>query len=472
MRNYKAETDSLASAAAGNNLNAAIATLEENNKGDDKDLLYFFEKGALLHAKNDIPASTQAWLSADEKIKLWEEAVKTDPGKVMGQVGSFLVNDKTRRYDGYDYEKVMLSTLLAVNHTLTGNWENARTEIKKTHEREALIAEFRAKEYEKQEEEAKGKNIKTTYKELKGYPVETLDDPDVTALKNGYQSAFSHYLAGFVYEAMGEPSLAAPGYRKAIELRPAVGILEDGLSGVDGRPRKRKTGETDVLFIIEAGTAPARQSMAIPLPFFWRGGLNYTQVSFPVIKPDRSVFVPTELQVGKDRVAVSEITSIDAMSRRALRDDLPGIIVRTTIRAIAKGATQKELSKAGGWAGLAGGLLGAVATAVTEKADERVWRTLPARIAIGRAVLPAGQHTLTLPAPGGVQRFDITVAGKYAIVPLRIMGPTTYALQPDVTKLASASALGASHEPDADTASAAELKPAKQAGKKTRKKSK
>ena len=42
----------------------------------------------------------------------------------------------------------------------------------------------------------------------------------MNALKNGYQSALSHYLAGFVYESLGEPSLAAPGYRLANELQP------------------------------------------------------------------------------------------------------------------------------------------------------------------------------------------------------------------------------------------------------------
>ncbi len=60
---------------------------------------------------------------------------------------------------------------------------------------------------------------KTEYKDLQGYPVPALDAPEVVGLKNSYQSAFSHYLSGFVYEALGENDLAAPGYRKAAELR-------------------------------------------------------------------------------------------------------------------------------------------------------------------------------------------------------------------------------------------------------------
>ena len=105
-------------------------------------------------------------------------------------------------------------------------------DIKRTHEREAVIAEFRAKETLAAEEEAKSKGATSGGKELNGYPVETLNDPEVLALKNGYSNALSHYLAGFLYEVLNEPGLAAPGYRKAIELRPDTPLLEEGLRGL------------------------------------------------------------------------------------------------------------------------------------------------------------------------------------------------------------------------------------------------
>lgn len=461
MRDYKSETDSVVTMANSGQIDSALATLESNNK-DDKDLLYYFERGMLQHIKNDIPPSKEAWLAADSKVREWEDAVKTNPDKFFGDVGSFLVNDKTRRYDGYDYEKVMLSTFLAMDHVMLGNWGDARTEIKKTHEREAIIAEFRAKEYEKREADAKEKNVKTTYKELQGYPVETLDDPEVKSLKNGYQSAFSHYLAGFVYEALGEPSLAAPGYRKAIELRPNIKILEDGLSGVDTRAQRLKPNETDVLFVIESGTAPARQSMAIPLPFPWRGGVSYTQVSFPVIRPDRGVYIPTTLSVGNRNLNVSQITSLDAMSRRALRDDMPGIILRSVVRAVIKGGATAELGQK---AGVFGTLAGAVVTAVTEQADERTWRTLPSQISVARAVLPAGPQTLIVPTPTGPQKMTVEIGGGHEIVPIRLMGHSVYLVQPVI---ASASQM-ASFQQDS-TASKADTKPkAKKTVKPTKK---
>ncbi|MEW9898235.1 hypothetical protein ABWL39_06340 [Chitinivorax sp. PXF-14] len=465
MRSYQSELKGTVDAASRGQVDVALAQLESNNTGEDKDLLYFLEKGKLLTLKNDLPQSVEAWQKADEKVRIWEDAVKTDPYKLMGDISSYIVNDKSRRYDGYDYEKVMLNTFLTVNQAASGRWEDARVEIKKTHEREALIAEFRAKETEKVEESAKSRNVKTSFKDLKGYPVETLDDAEVVGLKNSYQSAFSHYLAGFVYEALGEPSLAAPGYRKAIELRPNVKLLEDGLSDVDNRGRRIKPNQTDVLFVVETGTAPARVSQTIPFPVWWKGAFLVTPISFPVIRPDRNVFLPSSLSVSGRSLPVASVTSIDAMSRRALRDDMPGIIVRSAVRAAAKGVAQKEI---GDRAGPLGGLIATVAAVATESADERTWRTLPSQIAIARDTLPAGHHTISIATPQGEKRVEVDLAGKHAIVPIRLMGDRVYLVQPSVPALPSATQMAVA---ESATVPASEpAKPVKAKGKKAKNK--
>lgn len=86
-------------------------------------------------------------------------------------------------------------------------------------------------------------------------------------LKNSYQSAFSHYLAGFVYEALGERGLAAPGYRKAAELRPETPLLEQALLDLDSPPPE--ADESEVLVVIQSGFAPARDSVRIPCRCPW-----------------------------------------------------------------------------------------------------------------------------------------------------------------------------------------------------------
>lgn len=426
FRNYDSELQQTNQHLSSGNVDAALALLEKNNKGEDKDLLYYFEKGELLRSKGDLAASQQAWHQADNVVFKWEESVKLDTGKYLAQFGSYLANDKVRRYEGYDYEKVMLSTQMALNLLALNDFDAARTEIKKTHEREAVIAELRDKEYLKREEDAEKEGIKTEYKDLQGYPVAALDAPEVIGLKNSYQSAFSHYLSGYVYEALGERGLAAPGYRKAAELRPNTPLLEQALLDLD-KPAA-KNSDSDVLIVVQSGLAPARDSIRVPLPLPISGNLVITPLSFPIIKEDTST--PRFSQIGLDHstLELTALNSTTAMSRRALRDDMPGIILRTSVRAISRGVAQKQLNDNNPLAGLAVG----IASAVVEGADTRTWRTLPDDTQVVRVRMSQGEHTLSLPSNLGGTRVNVKIDRPYQVVTLRVIGSQVYAGGPAV----------------------------------------
>ncbi|MDF2395264.1 hypothetical protein GWQ44_06925 [Pseudomonas sp. 3MA1] len=448
LRSYDSELQETNQQLRAGNLDAALTLLEKNNQGEDKDLLYYFEKGELLRAKGDLNGSQAAWGHADQVVASWEDSVKLDTDKYLAQFGSFLVNDKVRRYEGYDYEKVMLTTQMAMNLLAGNDFDGARMAIKKTHEREAVIAELRDKEYLKREDEAEKQGIKTEYKDLKGYPVEALDAPDVVNLKNSYQSAFSHYLAGFVYEALGEKDLAAPGYRKAAELRPNTPLLEQALLNLDApvepvkieapgkssAKSKRKAAakapakapvvpalaadESDVLIVVQSGLAPARDSVRIPLPLPIKDHLVITPLSFPVIKADTSTQTFAQIGIDGQQHNLTLLNSTTAMSRRALRDDMPGIILRTTVRAVTRGVAQKNLNEVNPLAGLAVGL----ASAVTEGADTRTWRTLPDNTQVTRLRLKQGEHSLSLPNALGGTQVQVKIDQRYQVIALRVVG--------------------------------------------------
>ncbi|MES2817475.1 MAG: hypothetical protein V4812_00625 [Pseudomonadota bacterium] len=428
LRSYENELGETSRQLGAGNVEGALTLLEQNNSAPEKDLLYYFEKGELLRAKGDLAGSQDAWRAADRVVFQWEESVKADPDKYLGEIGSFLINDKVRRYEGYDYEKVMLTAQMALNSLALKDFETARADIKKTHEREALIARLRDRQYLQEEEEAEEQGITTEYQDLQGYPVESLNAPEVLGLKNSYQSAFSHYLAGFVYEALGEKGLAAPGYRKASELRPKTPLLEKALLNLD-KPGG-KTTETDVLLVVQTGLAPARNSLSIPLPIPTDSGLIIAPLSFPLIEADTSTPPVSRLDLNGKNIALTELSSIDAMSRRALRDDMPGIILRTTLRAVTRGVAQHELNETDPWAGLALGIV----SAITEGADERTWRTLPDTIQIARVRLKKGQQRLSVQTAYGETEFDVMIAGKHQVVPLRVIGTQVFA-SGDATRL-------------------------------------
>ncbi len=444
FRSYDKELNSTLGQVSSGNVDGAINVLQSNNKSDKKDLLYYFELGELQRLKDRYPDSQQSWRSADQRVKAWEETAKINPAKLLGGAGSLLLNDKSLPYEGHDYEKVMLTTRMALNFLAMNDFDDARVAITQTHEREAVITDLRAKQVAEVEKDAAKRGAKTNFKELNGYPVESIDNPEVNALKNSYQSALSHYLAGYIYESQGEPSLAAAGYRQAIELQPNQPLLEEALRGLDQRVSAPANDVTDVLFVVESGTAPARESRSFPLPIPVNRTLVLIPVSFPVMQSTSSAYLPAQLTVdGDDPLKVVPVTSIDAMARRALKDEMPGIILRGVIRSGTKAVAQYQLQHEGQrrdnlLLGLAGIAL-SIGSVITESADERTWRTLPARIAIARGRLPPGTHSITLQTAAGSRTVHVTVAGRYAVVGLRLLQGQLFVMAPE-TQLAASDA--------------------------------
>ncbi len=419
MQSHDKLASEMQTAGQTNGIPAALARLEASaTTADEKAaLLYNMERGELLRMDRRYEDSTGAFMLADTKVKEWEETAQTNPSKLMGTVGAALISERLKAYEGQDYEKVWLTTRLALNRLAVGDFENARVDIKRTHEREAIIAEFRAKETLAAEEEAKSKGAASGSKEINGYPVETLNDPEVLALKNGYSNALSHYLAGFLYEVLGESGLAAPGYRKAIELKPETGVLEEGMRGLDSRTSftwKRRQRMTDVLFLVEAGDAPARKPKAFTLPVPTGSGLVTASLSYPVIEPSNDPLL-SQLSVAGYDFKLEKVVDVNVMARRALKDEMPGMVFRGVTRAIAKGVLQNELQKRGG---LIGGLIGAATSVATEQADDRMWRMLPGRVYVARGYLPPGEHRISI--NGRLIDQPIQIDGQYALVPLRI----------------------------------------------------
>jgi hypothetical protein len=425
-RSYDSELASTLTQAASGNLDSAVTRLEANNK-DNKDLLYYFELGMLERMRARYDESQKAWTAAQQRLELRQSAAD-----LVRSASSYLVSDKVRVYEPHDYEKVMLTTYMALNYLALGRFEDARIAIKQTHELESQIALVREKQLAEVEAEARKRGAKTSFKELNGYPVETIDNPEVNALRNGYQSALSHYLAGFVYEALDEPSLAAPGYRLANELQPGKPALEEALRGLDSRVHGPNDGMTDVLFIVSASTAPALRAQQFRLPVPVSGRLVIIPFSFPLLVP--APFDDTAMAItvgGAQRLPLTRITSIDLMARRSLQDDMPGIMLRATVRATAAAMLQYQAQRKSANEASAAAAIGAFAlTSFLQTADDRTWRTLPGDVSIARVRLPPGVHEVSVQTHTGEQTARVEISGRYAVIDFRLLSGRLYVNAP------------------------------------------
>jgi hypothetical protein len=204
-----------------------------------------------------------------------------------------------------------------------------------------------------------------------------------------------------------------------------VPLLEQALSGLEERLHAPDDGKVDVLFIVASGTAPAIHSQQFNLPVLSGYRWVLVPISFPVITPSAWAPRPTALAVeGAGSLPLAPISSVDLMARRRLKDDMPSIMLRATIRTTTAAVLQYQTQRIGDRQSLATALAAAAVTvgsAALASADDRTWRALPSDIYIARGRLPRGPHTVTLETSDGPRRASIDVAGRYAVVDFRLL---------------------------------------------------
>ncbi|MCR2745686.1 hypothetical protein [Limnobacter parvus] len=112
------------------------------------------------------------------------------------------------------------------------------------------------------------------------------------------------------------------------------------------------------------------------------------------------------------------------MIRKSIADEMPGIIARSSIRAITRGAAQQAIDDNAGQFGAFGSILSIVskgAAFALEQADVRSWRNVPGEYSVGRAALPVGRHKISITdSIGQLHTQEVEVTGRYAVVLLNV----------------------------------------------------
>ncbi len=415
----------------------------------DKNTLYYLELGEVqrLQGPTQIPNSTQNLLAADQLVSQWELSTSDKLRRSFSGASSYVLSEGvSSEYDPKPYEVSLLSQTLALNHLTQGRWGDAMIEAKKMAEREKLIEELiQSKVAAVSKTEQEQQNNRTTrgatsrIQEINGYPINLLDDEETRSLKNSYQNPGAYYLSGFIHEAQGEASLAAPGYRLAIELRPQVNFFKTSIAKLDSNiANQAKKSFADTLIVIDTGYMPKITPYQISQSFNIGGGPRLVTLTFPLIEKSTERYQPTLVQLG-DRVANPElVTNIDAMARKNLRDEMPGYVLRASSRALVSLAAQYAADQAAQQAARrnnqnsqnsgAAAIIGAIAGMMTgyglqaiNVTDTRHWSTLPAQTYMARMGLPIGPTVLKYTLPSGVTQSQVVnLVGGYNVVYIRM----------------------------------------------------
>lgn len=342
------------------NYDGAIALLKDlaADEGNDQ-LLFLMDLGMAYYRAKRYGEAVDTFHKADKLAEM------KDYTSISQEVGSVVLNDAVKVYKGDDFEKILINVYLALSYAMQGKWEDALVEARRVnHKLDIMISQGKL-------------------------PYE--------------RNAFAKYLAAVFFEAQGEYDDAFVDYRQLHKWRKGdipdylgLGLLrlaerqhaeqefeeyKKEFSGV--RNYRLGKGEGEIVFILEQGKVPIKvPSMQFHLVPEMRKRF-YTS-NYAWIREAKGAF----------RVKTEPYYDIEAAAIKELADRIAGMVAKKVAGVVAKELIAKQVEKSSDSKFL--GALTSLFLHASDQADLRSWSTLPARLHIARAVVPAGRHDVVL----------------------------------------------------------------------------
>lgn len=373
------------------------------------DLLYLQEIGRLEQLAGNHEASRQAF---EQVIARYESSDADATIQVTGLAAgtmSLLTNDNALPYPGYPYERILVHAYQALNYLAMGDRSGAQVELRRAALEQRVAQEANDRRIAEAEQEAQNQSVDLA--SYDGY-FQGLNTA-AAGVRSGINNAWTYYMSGVIWEASGDYNAALVDYKNALQIVPRSDLLVRAVERASARVDRRWNPQQGLVVILhEEGLVPPKRELSIPIPTIH----GYFSVAFPTYQP--TDMVPAQaLQVrGGDSASTRTevLAQVNAMAARTLKDRVPSMLVRQTLRAAAKYEAQKQANENMG-------LLGAVTTQVynlvSERADLRSWLSLPAYGMAAELMLPAGEQVIVLSAPGASASVTVPVkAGGITLV--------------------------------------------------------
>ena len=389
-------------------------------------IVALLERAMVLRGKGEWKLSARDLVAADKQLVVLD--VARDPG----QVGKWIFSDSSGKYHAPPSEKLALNAFNMLNYLLADDLSGARVEAKRF----------------------------TVTREYLGQ-IDQQAQRDQLA-----HGAFGSYIAGFVFERLGETDSALRYYDEALQeqafpsLRGPVARLAarssfrtpriDALLGTptaalsrpastllaqEAAPATAPAAEPaapvpppppgELLVVMNVGRVPYKMPERLPIGLAIGLGATYITgdtsilqhsalkfVVYPELVPSRALFNTGTLVIDGQEHALELATNLDAEIVReyeALKPRIIGaaitrLIVRAAVAEGARAAGSQAKDGAGAVVGLLAALAAEGAMVAADKPDTRSWTLLPAFVFVARVPVQPGQHKVTVTAMGSGAR--------------------------------------------------------------------
>ncbi|MDR1956660.1 MAG: hypothetical protein LBQ30_07390 [Treponema sp.] len=367
------------------NFTQSAETLEELNgniyRGKDK-VLYYLDKGLLTHYAGNYEGSSVL-------LQEGERAIEANFAVSISQeIGTVLLNDRTREYDGEDYEDIYLNAFNALNYYHRKSMDEALVEIRRMNNK---LRDLSVKY---------GTLMTNMQKIALENNAEIPPNPETPVKFNN--SALARYLGMLFYRGAGLMDDARIDQQQLrIAMADAPSIYPNPLPSSVTNELSIPPGMARLNVIGFAGRTPIKNEEVLRIPL----GAGWIKIALPVMtdRPSRVVSINVVFDSGEsfDLELLEDISAV-AAATFAQKKNL--IYTKSIIRASVKGvaatvlnvmAAEEDSGEKSGLYSLLG--LGTQFFAeASEKADLRVARYFPGKAYVGGINLAPGNYSFTV----------------------------------------------------------------------------
>lgn len=367
-------------------------------------------------------------------------------GKVFGEM---LFNREFMAYAPRTCDKVLINTYKGLAQMALLNQQNARVEFNRAYDRQRRAVEEFAKEIEaeqkklaeEKEKAAKvahnatnaqkpGLDMDRTTESCSALVQEQMPEMNVWEAYPDFVNPYTTYLAGLFFALNGE---MASDFGKAATLLKRVDEMVPGNRAVQSDVAMALSFENGasspaseapaVWVIFENGLAPALSELRLDLPIFLLNldsPIKNVPFVLPRVKARDEACSHLVVRSGDSVLSTQEVASIDRVVQTEYKVRFPMLLTKALVATATKSFTQYLAEQAGG---SGAGIVAAVFTTVSARADIRSWEALPKNVQVAKLPMPE-KRVLDIALPDGSSAGSVELPeSRFAIVHVRIPAP-------------------------------------------------
>ena len=431
--------------------------------------LVVLERATMLQAAGDYDLSARDFEVADKQLELLDIARDG-----AGKLGKYIYSDSATKYKTSPTEKLALNAMNLCNYLARGDLDGAKIEAKRftvmrnylrdydpAHPHGAVGADLAGfvderlgqadealRYYDEALQEREFSSLRGPIERLSqrgSYRGERIRDYLPQQPDGGAPAAAVPPAAGDAAAAPSDAAApsAAPSAVAPTSDGPAVQRPKAELASLPATPAwsMAPASEGEVLIVAKTGRVPYKVPKRIPIGLaiglagaYITGDTTVLEygmfkvVTYPELVAHDTVFDTAQATIDGRSMEMELATDVTDEIVGEYEDIKPKIIGAAITRMIVRAAAAEAGRAAGNQSEQGGALIGFLAAAAIEgtlvaldKPDTRSWTTLPARVHVARATVPAGKHrvVVTVRGPGGWETRTTQVsvpAGGFAVV--------------------------------------------------------